>query len=404
MTAAAEAPAVELSRLGKRYGEVDALAGVSLTVSPGGFLVLLGPSGSGKSTLIRCLAGIERPSEGSVSLAGALVADGRRHVPPDRRDLAMVFQDFALWPHMTALDNVRFALRRRRLGGKESRLRAGSMLERVGLGAMRERYPHELSGGEQQRVALARALVASPALLLFDEPLSALDASLREQLRIEIGTLVRESGASAVYITHDQREAFALADEIGVLERGRLVQLGRPEDIYGTPVAASVARFTGLSAELRGKVAGAAGSRLVRVRIDGAGELLARSPGALAPGQPVEVLVRPAAVELTAPDDAAASLSGQIADSAFRGRGYDHVVRLPGGTLLTEVFSRRSHRRAEAVGLRIDPEGCLTFTVGGLTMSAGQSLQIPANGAPRRAKRDEGVDVKSNMSPGRKDT
>ena len=170
-----DAPAVQVDRLSKRYEAVTALDEVSLSVAPGRFLVLLGPSGSGKSTLIRCLAGIENPTSGSIAINGKLVAGGRRQTPPERRDLTMVFQDFALWPHMTVEENVAFALRRRKTGSVETGTRAGAMLQRVGLARHRKRYPHELSGGEQQRVALARALVARPTLLLFDEPLSSLE-------------------------------------------------------------------------------------------------------------------------------------------------------------------------------------------------------------------------------------
>ena len=195
---------------------------MSLDVAPGTFLVLLGPSGSGKTTLLRCLAGIERIDSGLITIGGQTVADGRAHVPPDQRDLSMVFQDYALWPHLTALDNVAFALRRRRLPRAECRARAAAMLERVGLGEFARRYPNELSGGEQQRVALARALIADTGLILCDEPLSNLDADLRERMRVEISSLVREAGATTVYITHDQAEAFALAD------RGRGARRGRP--------------------------------------------------------------------------------------------------------------------------------------------------------------------------------
>ena len=165
--------------------------------------MLLGPSGSGKTTLLRCLAGIERIDRGTLSLGSRIVADGRAHIPPEQRDLSMVFQDYALWPHLTALDNVAFALRRRRLGRSECRARAALMLDRVGLDDFARRYPNELSGGQQQRVALARALIADTGLILCDEPLSNLDADLRERMRVEISALVREAGATTVYITHD---------------------------------------------------------------------------------------------------------------------------------------------------------------------------------------------------------
>jgi iron(III) transport system ATP-binding protein len=348
---------VELHRVVKRYGTHAALDKVSLTAGAGEFLVLLGPSGSGKSTLLRVLAGIERADEGQVVLGDTLVADGHLHVPPERRGLGMVFQDYALWPHLTVADNVAYPLRRKRFNRQEVTDRVGGALEQVGLAGYAKRYPSELSGGEQQRVALARALVARPGLLLFDEPLSNLDADLRERLRVEIATLARDSGATVVYITHDQAEAFALADMIGVLERGRLVQFGRPEEIYLRPANPFVARFTGLAADLPGTVA----------RVDGefvvveAGErrLRARSIGRVESGDSARVLVRPAATRIaprSAPGDGA--LGGTIVDVAYRGRGYDHVVSTPEG-LLSAVFDERAWARGTEVCVVLDPEGCI---------------------------------------------
>jgi len=265
----------------KRYGAVTALAGVDLDIEPGRFVVLLGPSGSGKSTLVRGLAGIERLDGGSVHFDETPMSAGRRHVPPDRRDLAMVFQDYALWPHLTVLGNVGYALRRRRLGSAEAGRQVREALGRVGLDDLAERYPHELSGGQQQRVGLARAIVARPALLLFDEPLSNLDADLRERLRVEIATTTRDTGSTAVYITHDQSEAFALADEIGILNDGRLEQVGEPEEIYHRPASIFVARFTGMSGQLTGLAAGRRGEYLL-VRAGGSSSAVGWGPSATA--------------------------------------------------------------------------------------------------------------------------
>jgi iron(III) transport system ATP-binding protein len=362
-------PAVQLRAIGKRYESVVALDDVSVRVARGRFLVLLGPSGSGKSTLIRCLAGIDRPSSGSISIAGTIVADERRHRPPERRDLTMVFQDFALWPHMTVADNVAFALRRRKLARGEVSSRVRSMLSRVGLLSHAERYPHELSGGEQQRVALARALVARPTLLLFDEPLSSLDANLRDRLRIEIGTLVRDQAATAVYITHDQREAFALGDEIGILEHGRLVQHGTPETIYGAPATPFVARFTGLSGVLRGRLLASAAGLAERVDVaiptaDPSRTLVLNATAMikLPSGAAVQVMLRPTAVRICRADARAAEVRGVVRDGAYHGRGYDYVLELGRGAELAGVFSTRRLARGETVGVRIDPAGALVFT------------------------------------------
>ncbi|WP_052433140.1 ABC transporter ATP-binding protein [Streptacidiphilus carbonis] len=378
---------LRVENLSKSFGPTRVLDRVTFTVPPGRFTVLLGPSGSGKTTLLRCLAGIERADSGSVHLGGLTLAQDRSHLAPDRRDLAMVFQDYALWPHMTAAANVGYALRRRRLDREQSRRRVEQVLTRVGLSDHAEQFPHQLSGGQQQRVALARALVAEPGLLLFDEPLSNLDADLRERLRVEIATLTRESGATVVYITHDQAEAFALADEIGVLEGGRLVQLGSPEDVYHRPASPFVARFTGLAGELEGStglagelegstgLAGELGGSPAGPPIDAvgavtvrtaAGPVTAMTGGAVpAAGGRVRVLIRPAAVTL-APDTGsepagARTLTGTVVDTAYRGRGYDHVVQLPGGVRLTGIFDRSAHSRGAIVRLLLDPEGCFAF-------------------------------------------
>jgi iron(III) transport system ATP-binding protein len=390
---------ISIASLTKTYpgAVVPALKAVSLDVAPGTFLVLLGPSGSGKTTLLRCLAGIERIDGGSISLSSRTVADGRSHVPPEQRDLSMVFQDYALWPHLTALDNVAFALRRRRLGRAECRARAALMLDRVGLADFARRYPNELSGGQQQRVALARALIADTGLILCDEPLSNLDADLRERMRVEISSLVRDAGATTVYITHDQAEAFALADQIGVLEEGVLVQAGTPENVYNHPATPFVARFTGLAGELRVRVAAHGGDGTLEViAADGAAGRLpvlrpagaapgsaGAAPGragigsepatagedsedaaarrALRPGDGALLAIRPTGVFLTHSEADERHLSGRVADVAFRGRGYEYAIDLPGLGRLTGVFARHRANRGDEVGLRLDPEGCHLF-------------------------------------------
>lgn len=418
--------AISLHSLGKTYaggnaGTKPALRDVSISVAPGTFLVLLGPSGSGKTTLLRCLAGIERVSTGTITIGGRVVADGsgRAHVPPDQRDLSMVFQDYALWPHMTALDNVAFALRRRHLGRAECRTRAAAMLERVGLGKLAARFPNELSGGEQQRVALARALIAEVGLILCDEPLSNLDADLRERMRVEISTLVREAAATTVYITHDQAEAFALADQVGVLEQGRLVQLGTPEEIYTGPATPFVARFTGLAGELPVRVrtqhpdgtalvephpvltqphppasiapspnrtgasngsspgarpgtgSGAGFGTTGRASFGttgrassgsgaGAGAFLVRARHDNL-GETATVLIRPTGVHLCAMGEDGHHLTGRVTDVAFRGRGYEHAIDINGHTQLTGVLSNTRVPRGEQVSLRLDPTACHAF-------------------------------------------
>jgi iron(III) transport system ATP-binding protein len=264
----------------------------------------------------------------------------------------MVFQDYALWPHLTVQDNVAFALRRRKLARSQDRAQAQAMLSRVGLAALAGRYPNELSGGEQQRAALARALVADTGLILCDEPLSNLDADLRERMRVEISELVRQAGATTLYITHDQAEAFALADQVGVLEQGRLVQAGPPEDICTRPATPFVARFTGLSGEFGVHVRGQAGDGMLEVepvRRDGAQAparpLLARAPdGPLAAGTAL-LMIRPTGITLCPGTGGEHHLTGTVADVAFRGRGYEHAVDVPGHGRLTGVFAAAQPER-----------------------------------------------------------
>jgi iron(III) transport system ATP-binding protein len=356
---------ISVEGLTKVYpGGTEALHDVSFAVEPGTFLVLLGPSGSGKTTLLRSLAGIERITSGRITIGAATVADGRAHVPPEGRDLSMVFQDYALWPHLAVRDNVAFALRRRKLPRAESRARAGAMLDRVGLGPLAGRYPNELSGGEQQRVALARALVAETGLILCDEPLSNLDADLRERMRVEISALVRDAAATTIYITHDQAEAFALADRVGVLQQGRLVQMGTPEEIYTQPATPFVARFTGLSGELPVHVRGRAGDGALEVEPSGAARV--RPFHVRPPREPLAngsalLMIRPTGVHLCASHTGEHHLAGIVADVAFRGRGYEHAVDIPGHGRLTGVFSDARTARGQAVGLRLDPGGCHLF-------------------------------------------
>jgi iron(III) transport system ATP-binding protein len=392
---------ITITGLTKTYpGSTEpALRSVSVDVAPGTFLVLLGPSGSGKTTLLRCLAGIERIDSGMIAIGGRTVAADRAHVPPEQRDLSMVFQDYALWPHMTALDNVAFALRRRRLSRAACRDRALSMLERVGLAEFAGRYPNELSGGQQQRVALARALIADTGLILCDEPLSNLDADLRERMRVEISSLVREVGATTVYITHDQAEAFALADKVGVLEEGRLVQFGSPEDIYNHPSTPFVARFTGLAGELRVKVVGRRDDGLVEVTAPGC--VFPRLPAGggpgssvtLEPGAEAVLAIRPTGVYVGGSAEEEQHLTGRVADVAFRGRGYELAIDLPGLGRLTGVFARHRTVRGQQVGLLLEPDGCHLFPAGPADDAggAGAAGAAGASGASGEGLAGDGV-------------
>lgn len=239
---------LNIQGIGKNFGDLQALKSVSLNVKKGNFTTLLGPSGCGKTTLLRIIAGLEEPDSGKIYIDDECLFSAEKKINKSihLRNFGMVFQDFALWPHMTVFENIAFGLR---ATGKKKDLKKTVMeaLEMVKLEGMEKRFPHELSGGQQQRVAFARAVVLKPQLVLFDEPLSALDAILRENMRIEITNLVRNIGITAIYVTHDQSEALAMSDEIVVMNKGEILQVGSPEHIYNFPSEAFVAKFVGKS-------------------------------------------------------------------------------------------------------------------------------------------------------------
>jgi spermidine/putrescine ABC transporter ATP-binding subunit len=279
---------VELEGVSKAYGAHRAVHELSLAVDSGESVALLGPSGCGKTTTLNMIAGFLEPDAGHIRIDGRAV-DG---VPPYRRNIGMVFQHYALFPHLTVADNLAFGLRMRKVGTAEIVRRVGGALELVHLGGLELRYPRELSGGQQQRVALARALVVEPAVLLLDEPLSNLDAKLRQTMREEIVELQRRLGITTIFVTHDQEEALAIARRVAVMDAGRVEQVGAPEAIYARPRTEFVARFIGEANLLPGAVLGAERGGLA-VRADSGARLLAPADDAFRPGDRVFVMVRP---------------------------------------------------------------------------------------------------------------
>lgn len=243
---------------GKAAGVVYAVRDVSLAIERGEMVALLGASGSGKTTLLRCLAGLEQPDSGDIVIDGTTVFSGQKRInlSPVDRDLGMIFQSYALWPHMTVAENVGYPLARRRLSTPERKKKVEQILELVGCGPLTDRYPHQLSGGQQQRIALARALVYEPRLVLFDEPLSNLDAGLREQLRYYIREIKRTLGFTGVYVTHDQGEAFFVGDKVAVLSGGALLQYASPKEVYTSPASPEVAHFLGANNQVQGTLVG----------------------------------------------------------------------------------------------------------------------------------------------------
>src|SRR5450631_3598721 len=243
---------VRLRNLSRSFGTIRALAGLNLDLAPGELVALLGPSGCGKTTALRIVAGFETADSGTVEVDGQDVSP----VPAAKRDMGMVFQSYSLFPNMSALDNVGFGLRMRKLGGTERGRRARELLDMVGLGAQAGQYPHQLSGGQQQRVALARALAIEPRVLLLDEPLSALDAKVRLQLREQIRTLQQQLGTTTLFVTHDQEEALSIADRVGVMRQGKLEQIAAPDELYTAPATAFVAEFVGVMNRIPGELQG----------------------------------------------------------------------------------------------------------------------------------------------------
>jgi putative spermidine/putrescine transport system ATP-binding protein len=273
---------VLLQNLSRAFGATKALDGLSIEMAPGELVALLGPSGCGKTTALRIVAGFETADTGSVLVDGKDIS----HVPANRRDMGMVFQSYSLFPNMSALDNVGFGLRMRKLGSADRRAKASELLDMVGLAPQAKQFPHQLSGGQQQRVALARALAIEPRVLLLDEPLSALDAKVRLQLREQIRTLQQQLGTTTLFVTHDQEEALSMADRVGVMRQGKLEQIAAPDELYERPATSFVAEFVGVMNRIPGELQS---DRLVAVL----GGLVPVQEGSdQAPGD-VDVLVRP---------------------------------------------------------------------------------------------------------------
>ena len=325
---------LEVQQLAHAYGKHTVVDGLSLHLAPGTIGCLLGPSGCGKTAVLRCIAGFERPDAGVIRVGGELVNGPGQHVPTERRHIGMVFQNYALFPHLSVAANIAFGLQAMPSAARKKRV--GELLDLVGLPSSASKYPHELSGGQQQRVALARALAPRPRLLLLDEPFSSLDVDLRERLAAEVRAILRAEGTTAILVTHDQHEAFAMADEVGVMQHGRIEQWDTPYNLYHRPVNRFVADFVGQGVFVPGEVlAGGA------IRIE------------------LGVLLRPDDIV----HDDASTVTAQVIGKAFRGAEFLYTLRLGSGEeVLSLVPSHHNHAPGERIGIRLEVDHMVAFS------------------------------------------
>ena len=372
---------VSVSGLEKKFrranGEwTNAVDGVTIDIRAGELVVVLGSSGCGKTTLLRCIAGLEQPTGGEIRSAGKLMSSARGQlVPPERRNFGMMFQSYAVWPHMSVFKNVAYPLVARHVRRSEIEQRVTRALELAGIAHLRDEFSSQLSGGQQQRVALARCLVADPSVILFDEPLSNVDAKVREDLRIEILAMKERIGFGGLYVTHDQEEAMAIADRIAVMDKGRIVQIGTPREIYDQPQDLFVARFVGNLSTWNGTVrtvAGESGRAVVEtdlgdVEVDGA-----LVPDGINVGDAVLLAVRPEQIEIAAGADAGPgnAFKGTVVREVFRGTYNDCAVDLGGVTLHARVDNLRRLEEGTAVVVRLPAERIRVLRAGSSVVKA----------------------------------
>jgi iron(III) transport system ATP-binding protein len=361
---------ITIKGLSKRFGAGDAalaaVAGLDLDIKDNQFVTLLGPSGCGKTTTLRLIAGYITPDSGTIAVAGRLLSSPQAVVPPEARGMGMVFQNYAVWPHKTVFENVVFGLKLRKLAAAAARQKVADMLALVNLGGLERRYPGELSGGQQQRVALARSLVVEPDILLLDEPLSNLDAKLRERMRVELKQIQRRTGITFVYVTHDQAEALALSDQVAVISGGRLQQFGTPLEVYARPANRMVADFMGLVNLVPGRIREMKGGV---AQVELAPDLvvaIARAEG-LAVGERVDVAIRPENVALAPPPEPAAqalpkATLAKVTSHVFLGNLNEYEVALSSGLpLRVQTHPLQQFKVGEPVAIAIDATQCSAF-------------------------------------------
>ena len=348
---------LEVAKISQSYSKKIVVNNLSFGLNKGAIGCLLGPSGCGKTTVLRCIAGFEPVVEGEVLLNGVRVSSSGFSLRPEQRHIGMVFQDYALFPHLTVISNIIFGLHY--MSRKERSERAAEMIEIVGLKDVINNYPHELSGGQQQRVALARALAPKPDLLLLDEPFSNLDVNLRERLSLEVREILKSQGTTAILVTHDQNEAFAIADEIGVMQNGEIMQWDSAYNLYHRPVSRFVANFVGQGVFLSGKVLDShhVEIELGTLELDISHQNI--SDKLSGKGRNVDVLIRPDDIV----HDDESSLKAKVLHKAFRGAEILYTLRLPGGsTALSLVPSHHNHAIGEDIGIKLEVDHVVAFS------------------------------------------
>jgi ABC-type Fe3+/spermidine/putrescine transport system ATPase subunit len=357
---------IEIQDLFKRFKNVVAINHIQLEIEKGEMLTLLGPSGCGKTTTLRCIAGLEKPDEGDIVIdAKPMLSQG--FVEPSKRGIGMVFQNYAVWPHMKVYNNIVYGLKLQRLSRQSIKEKAQKVLELVGLDGLEDRYPSQLSGGQQQRVALARALVGNPKVLLLDEPLSNLDAKLREELRFEIKSLVRRMGITSVYVTHDQAEAMVISDRIAVMESGNVVQIGPPKEIYEKPANRFVADFIGTMNFMSGKVIEVvSNSNEVYVRTQFSEKMLCTTSdsNAVKTGEEVYASIRPEDVQIfmEPPQSRENLFKGVIVHKAYLGNFLYFFVSVNDTMIRVQVPHHLPQEEGQDLYLLLNPQKCMVLS------------------------------------------
>ncbi len=358
-------PAVEFRDVEIAYGKFVAVRDFSLAIAKGSFVTLLGPSGCGKTTILRSIAGLVDITKGRISIGGRRVDD----VPIYKRNIGLVFQSYALFPHKNVFDNVAFGLKYRNVSKAEIARKVGRALEMVRLPGSEKKLPSQLSGGQQQRIALARAIVFEPEVLLLDEPLSALDANMREEMRVEIKKIQRETGITAIFVTHDQEEALSMSDRIVVMNAGSIEQIGTPEEVYDTPATAFVADFLGKANMLAGKVSASTGTTAT-ISLAAGQSATVVSPRPLAVGDAVTVVVRPQKLSV-GKEQTSNHLSGRVLSTSYLGGSVIYEIDIGGGTMVRchTAINGKPAREGEVIDLGFERDGCVLLDANGRRIS-----------------------------------